>query len=136
MKTKELINKIKESKILSFLKETLTLGGNSKYAPASLTFYIFLSLVPIVTIVLFLLSLLGYQMEDLLNYLQTYLQMDDDTLDLLLHYFSNIPSSSKTVFRISFLVLIYLSSKGIYFFTYAYSKINKTNMKYLEQNGI
>lgn len=130
MKIQQLIAKIKTSKQYSFARELFTLGGNSKYAPGALTFYIIISLIPVLTIVFFILSFLGYDNNDLLNYLKNYLDLSEDALLLLHQYFSNIPSLSKTIFKIGFFILIYISSKGIYFFNYAYAKINKTTTKY------
>lgn len=130
MKIKTLIIKIKSSKLFALLKETFTLGGNSKYAPAALTFYVILSLIPVLTIVFLILSLIGYKSDDLLEYLKIYLELNDNTISILNQYFSNMPSTNKTIFRIGFFILVYISSKGIYFFSYAYSKIYKTSTKF------
>ena len=130
MKIKQLISKIKTSNQYALLKEIFTLGGNSKYAPAALTFYIILSLIPVITIIFLILSLLGYKIDDLLEYLKNYLELNEGTILLLNNYFSNIPSTSRTIFKIGFLILVYISSKGLYFFSFVYAKIYKTETKY------
>lgn len=51
-------------------------------------------------------------------------------MDLLNHYFSNIPSFNRIIFGFGVFILVYISSKGISFFTYAYQKINNETPKF------
>lgn len=130
MKIKDTFLKIKHSKLYNSIKTLFTLGGNSKFAPSSLTFFIMISLVPVITLIVYLLSLLGYQIEDILKYIQENLDLQEQSMNILEHYFLNIPSISKILFGIGIFVMIYISSKGITFFMYAYAKINDEEMKF------
>lgn len=130
MNIKSAIHKVTSSKPYSFAKELITLGGNSKFAPSALTFFIMVSLVPVLTLIVLVLSVLGYSVNDLLSYIQQNLDLSDSSMSILNHYFLDIPNSNKIVFGFSLFLLIYISSKGITFFTYAYQKINNIPPKY------
>ena len=130
MKLKEIFNKVKHSKTFSIIKSLITLGGNSKFAPSSLAFFMMISLIPVTTIIVLILSFLGYEITDLITYMENYFHLSNEVVSILEHYFINVPSSSKTLFGFSIIVLIYISSKGITFFMYAYNKINNINNKF------
>ena len=130
MKIKSLINKVKASNIYLSAKDLITLGGNSKFAPSSLTFFIMVSLVPVITLIVYILSLFGYNMHDLPLYFQNNLDLNSNSMAILEHYFLNVPNSNKIIFGFGIFILVYISSKGITFFTYAYQKINNIAPKY------
>lgn len=127
---RQLINKIKTSKLILLGRELFTLGGNSKYAPASLTFYLIISLVPVISLIFIFLSVLGYDINDFIYYLKEHFKLSEELNDFLSEYFLNIHIESKLVLNISIIILIYISSKGINFFIFAYSKISRKEMKF------
>ena len=63
-----------------------------------------ISLVPVITLIVFLLSLLGYQIEDILKYIQENLDLQEHSMNILEHYFLNIPSISKILFGIGIFI--------------------------------
>lgn len=130
MKAKQLIDKIKGSKQYLLSKEFLTLGGNSKFAPSSLTFFVMISLVPVISLIVYILSLFGFSKTDLLSYLEENFSLHEQSMSMLEAYFSNVPNVNKIFFGITILVLIYISSKGMTFFMFAYAKINQCEHKY------
>lgn len=130
MRFKGLFIKIKQSKIYNLLKTIVTLGGNSKFAPSSLTFFIMVSLVPVITLIVYILSFFGYSATDLLDYIQKTLDLNNESMNLLELYFSNVPNISKILFGIGIFILVYISSKGITFFMFAYSKITNQPPKF------
>lgn len=130
MSLKEAYNKLKTSRPYIEAKELFTLGGNSKFAPSSLAFFVMVSLVPVITMIVYILSFFGYTIEDLLNYLQKNLDLQNESMLLLEHYFFNIPNINKIFLGIGIFILIYISSRGITFFMYAYSKISNTPPKF------
>lgn len=130
MTVKDIINKLNHYKPYIKAKELFTLGGNSKFAPSSLAFFVMVSLVPVITMIVFILSFFGYSIEDLLNYLQKNLNLQQESMLLLEDYFFNIPNVNKIFFGIGIFILIYISSRGLTFFMYAYAKISETPPKF------
>ena len=126
MRLKSLINKIIYSDKYKILKSLITLGGNSKFAPAALTFFVMISLVPVLTMIVILLSLFGYNITNLLEYIQNNFSLSENTMTILEQYFLNVPNYNKIIFGVGIFILIYISSKGMSFFTYAYQKINNS----------
>lgn len=114
---KNLFNKVKQffkrNKIISFVIELFKLDGNS-YMPSSLSFYLILSLVPLISIIFMILSFYSKNSVDMvIDFLSELQLFNDDTVKELVHYFSNIKVSDYITLVISIIASIYVASRGI-----------------------
>lgn len=126
------ITKLKSNKtlknVVSHLKEFFTLEGNVKFSPSSLSFFLLLSIIPVLTIIAMILSFFNYDIFYFFDRLSLDSLLSKELYDSFKLFFSNPPLSEKIPFIITLSTIAYLSSKGLYFFSYAYIRISDISL--------
>jgi membrane protein len=106
-----------QNDIYKNIKKILTLNGLSLFAPAALSFYMIISFIPCILLIEFFLTVIniifGRDFSFLLYFFTTNIEVINSIKEILF----NITTGSIISLFISLIVIIYLASKGLSFFT-------------------
>lgn len=108
---------------------------NGKYMSSSLAFYLFISLLPILTIFVMILSVFNVSNEYAINLLEFFLPTNLDIINSILEHLHKVTWISVFSLGFSFLVAVYMSSRGIEIIVnfaddvYGYTEINEKTFK-------
>lgn len=124
MNKKQIKNHINTIKAFLFsAKSFFTFDGNVRFSPSSLSFFLLMSTIPTISIIAMILSFFNYEIIHLFDKINLSSLVSEELYYRLTIFFSSPPTSEKIPFIISLSTIAFLSSKGLYFFSYTYSKI-------------
>lgn len=109
------IDKIKNQKTINFLRKLFRLNGFS-YMPSSFTFYLVISIVPLVSLILMILTQFNASTNYIIDLLRTWLPESELTQTIISYLQSIQPSDIVTVI-FSSAISFYIASRGIECFT-------------------
>ena len=98
-----------------------------RFSPSSLSFFLLISLIPILTIIAMILSFFNYDIFYFFDKLSLDSLISNELYENFKIFFSNPPLNERIPFIITLSTIAYLSSKGLYFFSFAYNRINNIN---------
>lgn len=103
----------KSNRVISFLVELFKLDGNT-YMPSSLSFYLILSLIPLVSIIFMILSFYSRNSVDIvIEFLRDLSLFNDDTIQSVVNFLININVTDYVTLIISIIASIYVASRGL-----------------------
>lgn len=133
---KKIVEKYKYfySKISSYSKyqqfiELVTLRGCSHFAPAALTFYLILSLIPCITLIEIIFSIINSLFSSNFSIINIIFAFDNKLTASVENIFSIFTKSDVFSLIISVFIVIFLASKGLTFFSIQVKKMYGVNYK-------
>lgn len=108
-------DRLKHQKHFSFIRKLFLLNGFS-YMPSSLTFYVFISVVPLASLILMITSRFNAPLTLLVEFLSD-LMPESDISDTIMNYLQQIRPADIVALAFSTVFSIYIASRGIECFT-------------------